>query len=146
MIRRTLEEWPARRWIAVFGLTPLLAAAFVMLAEKPLGDPSVGWFTLMSLAAILSAGVLGSYVPQEGFRPGLGCAPCTVMPVATVVGAMIAVSTYGAAVVGPALATAITLFGMTQRLSNVNSCDVPADPRAGEPVRVAVRAMEQPDE
>ena len=121
-------------------MTPLLGAAFVKLAGTPLGDPSIGWFTLMSLAAILSAGVLGSYVPREGFRPDLGCAPCAVMPVATVVGAMIAVNTYGAAVVGPALAAAITLFGMTQRLSNVNSCDVPADPRAGEPVRVAVRA------
>lgn len=137
MVGRTLKEWPVRRWVAVVALTPLLAAVFVMLAGTPLGDLSGGWYALMSLAAILSAGVLGSYVPPEGFRPDLVCAPCAVMPVATVVGAMIAVNTYGAAVVGPALATAITLFGMTQRLSNVNSCDVPADPRADEPVRVS---------
>lgn len=49
-------------------------------------------------------------------------------------------------VIGPALGAAITLFGMTQRLGNVDGCDVPADPRAGEPIRVAVRVMEQPDE
>ena len=126
MIQQTLGQWSARRWVAVIGLTPLLAAAFVMLAETPLGDLSFGWFALMATAAILSAGVLGSYVPKGGLRPDLGCAPCAVMPVATVVGAMIAVNTYGAAVVGPALASAVTLFGMTQRLSNVTSCDVPA--------------------
>lgn len=146
MIRHTLGEWPLRRWFAVIALTPLLATTFVKLAGASLGGPSVGWFILMSLAAIVSAGVLGSYVPQEGLRPDLGCAPCAVMPVATVVGAMIAVSTYGPAVIGPALATALTLFGLTQRLSNVNSCDVPADLRAAEPIRVAVRSREHPDE
>lgn len=134
MIRRTLGEWPLRRWIAVVLLAPLLGAAFFKMAGAPLDGLSVGWLTLMGLAAILSAGVLGSYVPQEGLRPDLGCAPCAVMPVATVVGAMLAVSTYGAAAIGPALAAAITLFGMTQRLSNVDGCDVPADPRAGEPL------------
>ena len=132
MIRRRLGEWPARRWIAVSALTPVLGAFFYTLAGTPLGDLSVGWFTLTSLAAVLSAGVLGSYVPREGYRPDLGCAPCAVMPVATVVGAALAVSTYGAAAIGPALATAITLFGMTQRLGDVTSCDVPADPRTRE--------------
>ncbi len=133
MVRRTLGGWPPRRWLAVIALAPLLAVVFVMLARTPLGDASVAWFTLMGLAAIFSAGVLGSYVPQEGFRPDLGCAPCAVMPVATVAGAMIAVNTYGVAFVGLALATAITLFGLTQRLSNTNSCDVSASPRAGTP-------------
>lgn len=146
MMRRTLGEWPLRRWIAVIALTPLLGATFFMLTGASLGDLSVGWLMLTSLAAILSAGVLGSYVPREGFLPDLGCAPCAAMPVATVVGAMLAANTYGAAVIGPALATAITLFGMTQRLSNDNSCDVPADPRAGEPVRVAVGMREHPDD
>ena len=145
MSRRTWEEWPVRRWVAVIGFTPLLGAAFVVLAGTPLGDLSGGWYALMGLAAILSAGVLGSYVPPEGFRPDLGCAPCAVMPGVTVVGAMIAVNTYGAAVVGPALATAITLFGLTQRLSADSSCDVSADPRVEEPVR-SRSAMEQLDD
>lgn len=135
MIRRTLGQWPARRWIAVIALTPLLALTFFTLTGTSLGDPSFGWFTLTTLAAILSAGVLGSYVPREGLRPELGCAPCAVMPVATVAGAMIAMNTYGAAVIGPALATAITLYGLTQRISGGNSCDVPAEPPTGEPVR-----------
>ena len=127
MIRHLLGEWPRRRWVAVISLTPLLAATFVATAGTPLGGLSAGWLALTSLAAILSAGVLGSYVPQQGFRPDLGCAPCAVMPVATVVGAMVAVSTYGAAVIGPALAIAVTLFGLTQRLGNLDSCEVPAE-------------------
>ena len=129
MVRQALGDWPARRWIAVVAVTPLLAVTFFKLAGASHGAPSVGWLTLMGLAAILSAGVLGSYVPREGLRPDLGCAPCAVMPVATVVGAMIAVNAYGDAVVGPALATAITLFGVTQRLGSVDGCDVSAGPR-----------------
>ena len=132
MIRAALETWPARRWVAVFALAPLLLAAFVMSAGIPLSGLSAGWFALASLAAILSAGVLGSYVPQEGLRPDVGCAPCAVMPVATVVGAMFAVNNYGPAAIGPALASAITLCGLTQRLGNANSCDVPADPHAAD--------------
>lgn len=127
MIRHTLVEWPRRRWIAVISLTPLLATTYVAMARVPLGGLSVGWLALTSLAAILSAVVLGSYVPQRGFRPDIGCAPCAVMPVATVVGAVFAVSTYGPSVGGPALAIAVTLFGLTQRLGNLNSCEVPAD-------------------
>ena len=111
----------------VISLTPLLAATLIVMAGQPLGGFSAGWFALTSLAAILAAGVLGSYVPQQGFRPDLGCAPCAVMPVATVVGALIAVSTYGHAVTGPTLAIAVTMFGLTQRLGNLDSCEVPAD-------------------
>ena len=64
------------------------------------------------------------------------------MPVATVVGAMIAVSTYGRRPHRAGARAAITLFGITHRLGNVDSCDVPTDPRAGEPVRVRVRTRE----
>ncbi len=146
MVRGALQAWSRRQWVVVVALAPTLGTAFVKMAGVPLGGLPVAWFALMGLAAILSAGVLGSYVPQEGFRPDLGCAPCAVMPVATVVGAMIAVNTFGPAVIGPALAAAVTLFGLTERLSDVNSCDVPVDPRAGEPVQVAVRTREHPDE
>jgi hypothetical protein len=133
MFRPLFAQWPLRRWIAVVSLTPLLATAFVALAGVPLGGLSVGWLGLTSLAAILSAGVLGSYVPQQGLRPDLGCAPCAAMPVATVVGAGVAVSTYGSALIGPSLAIAVTLFGLTQRVGNLNSCEVPADRTPANP-------------
>jgi hypothetical protein len=145
-MRHALWEWPRRRWIACVALAPILTATFVAMAGVPLGGHSLGWLTLVGLAAILSAGVLGSYVPQEGVRPDLGCAPCAVMPVATVAGALVAVSTYGAAIIGPTLAIALTLFGMTQRLSNVNSCVVLEDPPAGEPIRVPLRNGRHPDQ
>lgn len=93
----------------MLALTPLLAAALVTLAGVPLKGLSAGWLALVVLAAS-SAEVIGSYVPRNGLRPALGC--------------------YGPAVIGPALPNAVALFGLTKRLGDVSSCDVPAGPRA----------------
>lgn len=123
MVRDTLRAWSSRQWAAVAVGTPVLAAALVAAAGVPRGALSAGWLALAVLGGLLSAGVLGSYVPRGGRRPEPGCAPCAVLPVATVVGALVAVNTYGPALVGPALAVVLTLFGLTQRLGNASRCD-----------------------
>jgi hypothetical protein len=111
-----------RRRVAVVVLTPVLAA--VLLAAAGLGLPALSgvWLLLVAVAAILGAAVLATYVPHRGLRPEVGCTPCAAMSAMTVVGAVMALRSYGPDLTGPALAIAVTLFGLTQRLGQVDSC------------------------
>src|SRR5687768_5225625 len=112
----TLLAWPRRRRLAVLALTPVLAGAFLAVSGTPVADGSAAWLLLVAVAAALGAAVLASYLPRTGLRPQLGCTPCAAMSAMTVVGAAVALNTYGSALIGPALAVAATLFGLAQRL------------------------------
>ena len=103
-------------------LTPVLAA--VLLAAAGPGHPAIPglWLPLVAVAAVLGAAVLATYVPNSGVRPEVGCTPCAAMSAMTVVGAVMALRSYGPALTGPALAVAVTLFGLTQRLGQVDTC------------------------
>lgn len=111
-----------RRTVAVVLLTPALAAVFLAVAGVGLLAVSGLWLLLVAVAAGLGAGVLATYVPHRGLRPEVGCSPCAAVSVMTVVVAAMVLHSYGPALTGPVLAIALTLFGLTQRLGQVDSC------------------------
>lgn len=86
------------------------------------------WLLLVAVAATSGAAVLATYVPQHGLRPEVGCTPCAAVSAMTVVGAALVLRSYGADLAGPALAIAMTLFGLTQRLGQVDSCSTVVAP------------------
>jgi hypothetical protein len=105
---------------------PVMAAIFVVVSGTPLGHASVAWLLLVAVAAMLAATVLASYLPRNGRRLELGCTPCAAMSALTVVGAMLALNNFGSMLIGPTLAIAVTLFGLTQRIGEAETCSVPA--------------------
>lgn len=111
-----------RRKVAVAVLTPVLTAVFLAAAGVDIPALSGVWLLLVAVAAILGAAVLSTYVPHRGLRPEVGCTPCAAMSAMTVVGAVMALHSYGPALTGPVLAIAVTLFGLTQRLGQVDTC------------------------
>ena len=80
------------------------------------------WLLLVAAAALLGAGVLATYVPHRGLRPEVGCTPCAAVSAASVLVAALLIRNYGPSLTGPVLAVAATLFGLTQRLGQVDSC------------------------
>lgn len=136
-VRSLLDAWPTRRRVAVAILSPLLATWFVAVGSSTGGGPSAGWYAVTILAGVLGAGVLATYVPAAGRAPDLGCTPCAAMSALTVVGATLLLRSYGPAVTGPLLATAVLLFGLVQRTSQPAACAAVGPdrvgPRAGGP-------------
>lgn len=125
MIRTLLDTWPIRRRLAAALLLPFVAAWFVYVGSSTGATPSAGWHALALVASALGAGVLASYVPIAGHRPDLGCTPCAAMSALTVVGATVVLRSYGPDVAGPLVATAVLLFGLTQRLREPATCTSP---------------------
>jgi|SRR5664279_99272 len=125
MLRAVFATWPRRRWVATVVSTPIVAAAFFTVSGTPTAQASKTWLLLVAIAAIIGSAVLASYVPASGRRPDLGCTPCAAMSAMTLVGAVIALNSYGPQLTGAALAIAVTLFGLTQRLSQTTACAVP---------------------
>ena len=60
-------------------------------------------------------------------------AACAAMSALTVVGAAMALGYYGPYLLGPALAVAVTLYGLTQRIGQVDTCATPAGPPSPRP-------------
>jgi hypothetical protein len=119
-----------RRKASVALLTPVLAASFLAASGLGLRATTAPWLLLVAVAATLSAAVLASYVPRRGLRPEVGCSPCAAMSALTVVGAAMALGYYGPSLLGPALAVAVTLYGLTQRIGQADTCATPAGPQA----------------
>lgn len=111
-----------RRRTAVVAFTPGVAAVFLAASGLDGGAMPAAWLLLVAVAATLSAAVLATYVPERGLRPDFGCTPCAAVSAMTVVGAAIALDSYGPSLVGPAVAIAATLFGLTQRLGQPDAC------------------------
>ncbi len=112
-----IARFGTRRRMAVTALaTPLLVVGYLRAAAVPSGELTVAWLALGLVAAALGAAVLASYLPASGWRPDLGCTPCAAVAGLSLVGSVLAIGSYGASPVGPALAAAVTLFGLTQRL------------------------------
>lgn len=121
-----LAGWSRRRRVVTLVLTPVMAWVFVAISGNSLGETSVLWLLLVAVAAVEAAAVLASYLPHRGLRPELGCTPCAAVAAVTVVGAMLALNNYGSSNIGPALAIAVMLFGLTQRLTQTQTCATPA--------------------
>ena len=124
MIHTVVARWPPRRRVAFVALLPVVASWFV-LAGRGAATPSAGWLVVSLGASGLGAAVLASYVPRVGRRPDLGCTPCSTLAALSLVGATIALTTYRGEVVGPLVATAVLLFGLTQRVGQTASCAAP---------------------
>jgi hypothetical protein len=125
MSASSLRAWPRRRWAVVLVAAPLLAVGYVGASGVPSAALSGWWLALGLLAGILGAAVVASYLPASGLRPDVGCTPCAAVAGLSLLAAAVAVSSYGALLAGPALAVAVTLFGLTQRLSQPATCSTP---------------------
>lgn len=122
---QTIATLGTRRRVAVMAAaTPLLAAGYVRAAGVPAGELAAAWLVLGLVAAALGAAVLASYVPVSGGRPDLGCSPCAAVAGLSLVGSVLAMGSYGPSLVGPGLAAAATLYGLTQRLGPA-ACPTP---------------------
>jgi hypothetical protein len=120
-----------RRRLAVVALTPLVGAwlLYVGGSATPV-SPTAPWYAGVGVASLLGAAVLAGYVPVAGRRLDLGCTPCAALSAASVVGATMAMRNYGADVSGPLVASAVLLFGLSQRLTQPATCPAPVrDPR-----------------
>lgn len=113
-----------RRVASMAAVTPLLATGYVRAAGLSAGELSAAWLLLDLLAAALGASVLASYLPARGWRPDLGCSPCAAVAGLGLVGSVLAIGSYGPSLVGPALAAAVTLYALTQRLGPA-ACPTP---------------------
>lgn len=133
MLRAVGADWFRRRTLVTATLTPVQATGLALASGVDAGALSVAWLLLALVAAALSAAVLASYVPRRGLRPELGCTPCAAMSVLTVLGGFVAVANYGDSVLGPLVAAAVTLFGLTQRLGQVQVCDTPGQEKSNSP-------------
>ena len=133
MLQTTTAVLGSRRRVATMLVgTPLLAAAYVRISGTPMAGLAVPWLLLGLVAAGLGAAVLASYVPARGWRPDLGCSPCAAVAGLSVVVAVFAIDSYGASVVGPVLACALSLFAISQRLGPASCATPVAAPDLGE--------------
>ncbi len=119
-----------RRRFALAVLLPVVATWFVLVGQDaaPL-TLSPLWYAVLAPAVLLGAAVLATYVPVAGRGLDLGCTPCAMLSGLTLVGASIALHTYGADLVGPLVAGAVLLFGLTQRMSRPATCPAPVRER-----------------
>jgi hypothetical protein len=126
MTRFLLDAWPLRRRLALLALLPLVAGWFVIVGRGSSGVPRPGgWYVAVAAAAVLGAAVLATYVPHVGRRPDLGCTPCAGFSGLTLLGATTAIRTYDGALLGPLVAGALLLFGLTQRMGQPATCEAP---------------------
>lgn len=127
MVLSTLAGWPRRRWLVAAVLVPLLGGLMGAATARPGVQPGADpvWWALLGFAVLAAAGILASYVPARGLRPELGCTPCAAVSALTVVGALMALQGSAGDLTGPAVATAVTLFGLTQRLGQPAVCPAP---------------------
>jgi hypothetical protein len=116
-------RWPRRRTAATAVLAPVLFVALVttggglMLTVAPL------WTALVALTALVSAATLATYLPlpDQGWRPDLGCSPCAAMSAGSV---LAAAWLLGSAPLQPAMAAvalAAATFGLVQRLTGTGT-------------------------
>jgi hypothetical protein len=126
MLLSALQSWTPRRRLALAALFPLVATWFVVVGRGSAAvSPGAEWYAVVGVAALLGAAVLASYLPVSGRRLDLGCTPCATLAALTLVGATMALRSYGSEPVGPLVAIAVLLFGLTQRMSQPATCATP---------------------
>jgi hypothetical protein len=114
--------WPLRRWLALVVLAPALGALLVGVTRPAQLAAGPGWWVLLAVTVLAGAGTLASYVPASGLRPETGCTPCAAVSALTVVAAVVLLGDAGPDLSAVALAAAVSIFGLAQRISR---------PRAG---------------
>lgn len=131
MLQTSGPHWTRRRQVVLLLAGPLLAAGYAGASGVPVAHLSVAWLALDLLAAALGAAVLASYIPVSGWRPDLGCSPCAAVAALSLWGSAIVIGTYGPMLVGPGIAAAVTLYGLTQRLGPASCARPSPDARMG---------------
>jgi hypothetical protein len=132
MLPTLRSAWPARRRLATLVLFPVVGAWFLLVGVSSPAAYPLGWYAAATVAAVLGAGVLASYLPVAGGGLDLGCTPCATFSALTLVGATMALRSYGADLAGPLVAIAVLLFGLSQRMGQPAACVAPAP----EPARI----------
>ncbi len=118
----------SRRLYAAMIAWPVVGLWLFAASHQPWGDPSWLWWTSTVAAAGLGAGVVAGYVPERGSRPDLGCTPCAAMSGLTLLGSTLLMHGFGGDLAGPALAAAITAYGLVQRSASATRCAVAPGP------------------
>ena len=117
----TLRGWSSRRRLAaVIALLPMFAV------YTSLGPILEIWWALP--AALVCAGlaslIVASYVPEprSGRLIDVGCTPCSVMAVGSILGALVLRDTRPLDAGMSAMAVLLLAFGFAQRLTQADTC------------------------
>ncbi len=129
-IREPWLAWPRRRWLMFALLVPALGAGLLAVTRPAQVQAGAAWWVLLGLVVVAGAGTLASYVPATGVRPDVGCTPCAAVSALTVVAAAMLLRDAGPDLSGVALAAAVSVFGLGQRLSQPRACVNPDGPAA----------------
>jgi hypothetical protein len=127
-----LASWPLRRWVAL----GLLAVPLIAMYTQVDGRSGSLWSLSAGVASgLMAALILASYVPHPGSGRLLeiGCSPCAAVAAGAVIGSMIFWSSQPQDAGMIVLALALQVFGLRQRLTDVQACRVqtPADTETG---------------
>ena len=129
-LREPLLGWPRRRWLVFAALLPVLGGVLLAVTRSAQIAAGPAWWVLLGLVVVAGAGTLASYVPATGARPDVGCTPCAAVSALTVVAAAMLLRDAGPDLTGVALAAAVSIFGLGQRLSQPRTCVNPDGPAA----------------
>ncbi len=109
-------------------LLPALGGVLFAVTRPAQFAAGPAWWVLLGLVVVAGAGTLASYVPATGVRPDVGCTPCAAVSALTVVAATMLLRDAGPDLTGVALAAAVSVFGLGQRLSQPRACATPDGP------------------
>lgn len=118
-----MKSWPGRRWVTATLAAPAVGA--LLLSASGTTGAAAGFYGLTAVAAVLGGLIAASYVPVVGRGVDVGCSPCAVMAGVTLIGATVAMNNYGTSPLGPLVAVAVLVFGLTQRLGQPAACATP---------------------
>ena len=124
-LREPAWAWPLRRWLAAALLVPALGVVMLAVTRPAQIAAGPAWWVLLGLVVLAGAGTLASYVPATGVRPDVGCTPCAGVSALTVVAAVLLLRDAGPDLAAVALAAAVSIFGLGQRLSQPRACVAP---------------------
>ena len=118
-----LASLPLRRWVAM----GLLAVPLIAMYTQVDGRSGSVWSLSAGVASgVMAALILASYVPRPGSGRllGVGGSPCSVAAAGAVIGSMVFWSSQPHDAGMIVLAVALLVFGLRQRLTDVQACRV----------------------
>jgi hypothetical protein len=110
--------WLTRHTLAMAVLTPVIFTGYAAALGTGLGDPA--WDVLLGAMSLVAAMILTTYLPLRG-QGRATAASCSLMAGLLVPGAGVLLS-QGAGIAGGAMALAILLLGLLQRVSGTSAC------------------------
>lgn len=109
-----------RRLITMAAVAPALFASLNAAAGH--GAPA-SWLVAVAAFSLIAGAVLATYVPEQGWRPNVGCYPCAVVSVGSVIVGVSLVTGAPHVLSSAILALGVVTLGMWQRLTGTGpSC------------------------